>query len=93
MQFIVLLAASHIRHLTLSEPNDDRLHDHFRLPSGEILALMSRCIPLSERAIALIRTAVGSWTVHGPDGGPPDPDGRLRCSMVVVDGADGVKRC
>ncbi|HUR95617.1 MAG TPA: hypothetical protein VMY76_13590 [Gemmatimonadales bacterium] len=94
MQFLILLVSPHVQHLTLSDPgpNDDRLHDHFRLPSGEILALMSRCVPLSERAIAMIREAVGGWTLHDPGGGPADPDARVRCTMIVkdVDGGEAV---
>jgi hypothetical protein len=94
VQFIILLVASHVRHLTLSDPgpNDDRLHDQFRLPSGEILALISRCVPLSDSAIEMIRKAVGSWTVQSPDGGPVDPDARVRCTMIVedVDGGEAV---
>jgi hypothetical protein len=88
VQFVILLVSPHVRQLTVSDPGptDDRLHDQFRLPSGEILALRSRSVPRSERAIALIRAAVGGWTVHAPDGGPADPDARLRCMMIVKDG-------
>jgi hypothetical protein len=88
VQFVVLLLAPRVRQLTVSDPGpaDDRVHEQFRLPSGERLALMSRCVPLTARAIALIRAAVGRWTVHGPDGGPADPDGRVRCMMIVKDG-------
>jgi hypothetical protein len=94
VQFLILLVASHIRHLTVSDPgpNDDRLHDYFRLPTGEILALMSRCVPLSEGAITMIRAAVGGWTLRAPGGGPADPDARVRCTMIVedVDGGEAV---
>ncbi|MGH7514769.1 MAG: hypothetical protein ACREOQ_17830 [Gemmatimonadales bacterium] len=94
VQFLVLLVASHIPRLTLSGPGllDERLHDQFRLPSGETLALMSRSVPLSEEAIAMVRGAVGHWTVQNPDGGPVDPDARVRCTMIVedVDGGEAV---
>ena len=94
VQFIILLAGSQVRQLTLSDPgpNNDSMHDQFRLPSGEILALLSRCVPLSESAITMIRKAVGGWTVQGPDGGPADPDASVRCAMIVedVDGGESV---
>jgi hypothetical protein len=87
VQFIIVLVASRIRHLTLSDPgpNDDRLHDQFRLPNGETLALVSRCVPLSDSAITMIREAVGRLTLQSPGGGPEDPDARVRCTMIVED--------
>jgi hypothetical protein len=91
VEFLVLLVASRIRHLRVSDPgpNDDRLHDYFRLPNEEILALMSRCVPLSERAIAIIRAAVEGWTLLAPGGGPADPGARVRCTMIVEDVGGG----
>ncbi len=94
VQFIIVLVPSHFQHLTLSDPgpNNDRLPDYFRLPNGEILALLSRCVPLSESAITMIRAAVGSWTLRNPSGGPVDPETRVRCTMIIedVDGREAV---
>ena len=85
VHFVVLLVPARVNNLTLSDPGpqNDRLHEHFRLPNGEILALMSRIAPLSEGAIEKIRSAVGGFTVHSPDGGPPDPMDRVRSTLIV----------
>jgi hypothetical protein len=94
IQFVVVLAPPPLRTMTLSEPgpNNERLLDHFRLPNGELVGVISRTTILSDNAIARIRAAVGRWTVRDPGGGPVDPSARVRCTLYVegLDGGEGL---
>jgi hypothetical protein len=68
IQFVVVLAPPPYKTMTLSDPgrNNDRLLDHFRLPNGELVGVLSRTTILSDNAIAQIRAAVGGFTVSDP---------------------------
>lgn len=85
VHFVVVLVPAVVTNLTLSDQgsHDERLLEHFRLPNGEIVGVISRVTPLSEAAVEKIRAAVGGFTVHAVDGGPPDPMDRVRSTLFV----------